>query len=97
MARIPKCEYKLFTEEELEKLCETKPELMSHTFIGYCIQTEKQLLFGPDAQEDDHCLSCFPNSHFFMVPLRFLDPETPVNNKPVLRSIASIRSIYRSA
>lgn len=94
MAKIPKAEFKLFTEEEMEVLLEEKPELLSHTFEGYCIQTGDRLLFGPQATEADQCIRCFPNSHFFMVPLKYLDPEPPVE-RPVLRSIASIRAEYQ--
>ena len=71
MAKIPKAEFKLFTEEELEDLCKEKPELVDYTFEGYFVQTQNRLLFGQQATEADQCIRCFPNSHFFMVPLKF--------------------------
>lgn len=87
MAKLPEDEFKLLTEEELVKLCEEKPELLSHTFEGYCIQTGNRLLFGPQAQEANQCLRCFPDSHFVMIPLKYLSLEAPMHKRPVLRCI----------
>ena len=73
------CKYKLCTEEQLNRICIFKPELKKYTFKGYCIQTNNSLLYGSKADEKNLCLNCFPNSHFYAVPLSLLEEKkTPL-------------------
>ena len=81
MQAIDNYKFKLYTEEELENLCDNKPALRDHTFNGYCIQTQKNLLYGPKAQKNDRCLNCFTNSHFYLVPLKLLGSEEATEEK----------------
>ncbi len=81
MQAIDNYKFKLYTEEELENICDNKPALRDHTFKGYCIQTQKSLLYGPEAQNSDRCLNCYPNSHFYLVPLKLLGSEETIEEK----------------
>jgi hypothetical protein len=86
MQVIHNYKFKLYTEEELEDICNIKPALKDYTFRGFCIQTQKKLLYGPGAQKNDSCLSCFPNSHFFLVPLKLLGSDEITEEKQPVES-----------
>jgi hypothetical protein len=82
MLNMPNYKFKLYTEEELKNICNEKPVLKDYTFEGFCIQTQNCLLFGPGAQKSDRCPSCFPNSHFYLVPLDLLGADETIEEKP---------------
>jgi len=87
MQVIHNYKFKLYTEEELDNICDNKPALKDYTFKGYCIQTQKSLLYGPGTQKSDRCLSCFPNSHFYLVPLKLLGFEEATEEKSPEQSL----------